>query len=77
MQQNEVNPNAYSDWDLTLGGLGRAEIMVDATKKRGGKRTKTTWKEKNPPWKMLERLEGLGFPHVLFWFLMKAVLVSV
>lgn len=32
MQQNEVNPNAYSDWDLTLPLSGRAEIMVDATK---------------------------------------------
>ena len=42
MQQKEVNPNAYSDWDLTLRGPGRAEIMVDATKKRGGKRTETT-----------------------------------
>ena len=77
MQQKEVNPNAYSDWDLTLRGPGRAEIMVDATKKRVEKGLKQHKKQKNPPWKMLERLEGLRFPHVLFWFLMKAMLVSV
>ena len=47
MQQNEVNPNAYSDWDLTLPLSGRAEIMVDATKKHGGNGQKN--ENTNPP----------------------------